>query len=230
MGRLRWPWKKPNNATTVKDRWSLDTRLLSWSRHDHLTLRDAVNGFVATGVSGGGKTSGPVAAVSRALLRAGFGGIFHAVKTDDADLALQWCHDTGRMDDVIFFGPKHPARFNFLDYELSRSGEGAGLTDNIVDLLLNVAEIRGRKSDKGGGENGGFFVNAEKQILRVSVDTLARAKGRVTGSRYPPPDYVRSHVARGVSLAAMAKRILLLCLHGRGRPAGCRERQRSFQG
>jgi hypothetical protein len=180
MGRLRWPWKKPTNAAAVKDRWSLDTRLLSWSRHDHLTLRDAVNGFVATGVSGGGKTSGPVAAVSRALLRAGFGGIFHAVKTDDADLALQWCKDTGRMDDVIFFGPKYPARFNFLDYELSRSGEGAGLTDNIVDLLLNVAEIRGRKSDKGGGENGGFFVNAEKQILRVSVDTLARAKGRVT--------------------------------------------------
>ena len=86
------------------------------------------------------------------------------------------------MEDVVLFGPKHPARFNFLDYELSRPGEGAGLTDNIVDLLLNVSEIRDRKAGNGngGGENAEFFAAAKKQILRVTIDVLAQAKGHIS--------------------------------------------------
>jgi type IV secretory pathway TraG/TraD family ATPase VirD4 len=174
-----WPWKR---RTQVVGLWPLETRLLSWSKRDHYTIRDAVNGTIVTGISGSGKTSGPSEAIALAHLRAGFGGIFHAVKTDDAAMALEWCRRTERLADVILFGPKHPARFNFLDYELSRPGEGAGLTDNIVDLLLNVAEIRDRKSSNGsgGGENAEYFANAKKQILRVTIDVLARAKGRVS--------------------------------------------------
>jgi len=160
--------------------WPLDQRLFSWSKRDHWTIRDSTNGTFVTGISGSGKTSGPAEAIAMAHLRNGFGGIFHAVKADDTALALEWARRAGRMDDVILFGAKHPARFNFLDYELSRPGEGAGLTDNIVDLLLNVSEIRDRKSGGGGGENAEFFAAAKKQILRVTIDVLARAKGRVS--------------------------------------------------
>jgi hypothetical protein len=175
---------KTGSATTATDRWSLDKRLISWSRNDHHTVRDSVNGIAITGISGSGKTSGPSAAFAKAHLRAGFGGVFHAVKSDDAALALEWCRHTGRLDDVILFGPKHPCRFNFLDYEYSRTGDGAGLTDNLVDHLLNVSEIRDRKSGGGGGggggENGAFFAAAKKQLLRVSIDVVTRAKGKIS--------------------------------------------------
>lgn len=170
------------DAAASEATWPLEQRLLSWSKRDHHTTRDSVNGILVTGISGSGKTSGPSTAIGLAHLRAGFGGIFHAVKVDDATTALDWCRRAGRMEDVILFGPRHPTRFNFLDYEYSRSGDGAGLTDNIVDHLLNVAEIRDHKSagGGGGGDNEKFFADAKKQILRVTVDVLARAKGRVS--------------------------------------------------
>jgi len=178
-----WPWSASRRVQETGDPWPLETRLLSWSKRDYHTIGNSVNGILVTGMSGSGKTSGPSAAIAQAHLRAGFGGIFHAVKTDDTALALEWCRRTGRMQDVILFGPKHPARFNFLDYELCRPGEGAGLTDNIVDLLLTVAEIRDRKTGNGnggGGENAEYFANAKKQILRVTIDVLSRALGRVS--------------------------------------------------
>jgi len=179
---LNWPWSILRKTRETGGPWSLDTRLLSFSKRDHHTIRDSVNGIFVTGISGSGKTSGPANAISLAHLRAGFGGIFHAVKVDDADMALEWCRQAGRMEDVIHFGPKYPARFNFLDYELSRPGEGAGLTDNIADLLLNVAEIRDRKSGNsgGGGDNAEYFAAAKKQILRVTIDVLSRARGHVS--------------------------------------------------
>jgi hypothetical protein len=133
-------------------------------------------------MSGSGKTSGPSATLAKAHLRAGYGGIFHAVKPDDPALALKWCQETGRMKDVILFGPKHPTRFNFLDHELQRSGDGAGLTENIANLLLDVSEIVDRRhgADEGGGENARFFAQAKKQILRVTIDVLGCATGHVT--------------------------------------------------
>jgi len=171
MLNFLWPSSSPKRVQGTSEPWPLDKRLLSWSKRDHLTIRDAVNGIFVTGISGGGKSSGPLKTIARAQLAAGFGGIFHSVKISDADTALEWCRKTGRLGDVVMFGPKHPARFNFLDYEYQRPGEGAGLTDNIVNLLLNVAEIRDRKSGNGGGgENAEFFANAKLQILRVTVD------------------------------------------------------------
>jgi TraM recognition site of TraD and TraG len=169
--------------SATSDPWSLERRLLSWSRQDHHTIRDSVNGIFVTGMSGSGKSSGPSAAIAKAHLSAGFGGIFFTVKPQDTALALAWCRVTGRTRDVILFGPRHPMRFNFLSYEYARPGAGAGLTDNIVDHLLNVAEIRDRKSANaggGGGENAQFFANAARQILRVTVDVLTRAKGSVS--------------------------------------------------
>lgn len=81
----------------------------------------------------------------------------------------------------MIFGPLElPWRFNFLDYELNRGGAGAGLTENIVQLLLNALELRERKGGGGGGENADFFANAKKQILRSAVDVLVMAKGKVS--------------------------------------------------
>jgi len=178
-GKATGLWPAPPSPAV--DHWSLETPLIKWSGRDRHTIRDSVNGIAITGASGSGKTSGPSAAFAKAHLRAGFGGIFFSVKNDDAALALDWCRQTGRERDVIFIGPKHPTRFNFLDYEYSRPGDGAGLTDNLVDHLLNVSEIRDRKSGggAGGGENAQFFAAAKIQLLRVTIDVLTRAKGRV---------------------------------------------------
>jgi len=162
--------------------FALNTTLFNWSKFDTHTIEDSASGIFVAGATGSGKSSGPSKAIALAHLNAGFGGIFHAVKPTDTKDALEWCRQTGRLEDTIVFGPDQPWRFNFLDYELQRPGAGAGFTDNIVDTLLAVAELRDRKSPRGGGggENAEFFNNAKQEILRASVDILAIGLNRVS--------------------------------------------------
>jgi hypothetical protein len=164
------------------DPWPLDKRLLSWSKVDHHTIGHAVNGVICTGISGSGKSTGPGEATTKSYMRADFGLVIHTVKPSDVETALRWCQETGRADDVVLFGPGHPAKLNFLDYTLKSGGAGNGLTDNVVSCLRNCAEIRDRASGGGGGGGGEnkFFVVAEQQALRAAVDVEVAATGGVS--------------------------------------------------
>jgi type IV secretory pathway TraG/TraD family ATPase VirD4 len=79
---------------------------------------------------------------------------------------------------LIIFGPNQPHRFNFLNYELSRPGVGAGHTENLVRLFTTVMEVAERKGGHGGS-NQDFWERTTKQLLRNCIDLVAIARGRL---------------------------------------------------
>lgn len=151
------------------------------SREDAWTLRDAVEGTLILGATGSGKTSGSGRTIARTMLACGFGGLVLTAKADERALWEGYCRDTNRVDDLIVFGPNSSQhRFSFLDHEMTRKGEGAGLTENVVNLLSTVLEVAERNSTGGGGrEDEGYFKRANRQFCRNVVDLLALAHGRV---------------------------------------------------
>jgi type IV secretory pathway TraG/TraD family ATPase VirD4 len=175
-----WPWSKKQQAIErAVDPFSLDTPLWNWSKYDPHMIRDSVSNWSVFGATGQGKTSGPAAFFATQHLAAGFGGMFTCVKPNDLEEQLGWCRDNGRQSDVIIFGPLElPWRFNFLQYVL----DSGGGTEEIVQVLLNVLELREIRSGGGGGENAEFFNNQKKKCLRSIVDVLVMAKGSVTVS------------------------------------------------
>lgn len=154
--------------------------LLHWSRDDAWTLRDAVEGTLILGATGSGKTSGSGRLIARTMLSCGFGGLVLTAKADERALWEGYCRDTHRVEDLVVFGPGEPHRFNFLDHEMTRKGSGAGLTENVVNLLSTVLEVAERQSAGGGGrDDEGYWKRALRQLCRNVVDLLALGRGRI---------------------------------------------------
>lgn len=191
-----WRWRKRGKSSRpLRD--GLSSPLMSWSgQGDVWTLRDAVEGTLILGATGSGKTSGSGRAIAMTMLKAGFGGLVLTAKGDERALWEEYCRESGRLDDLVVFGPDQVHRFNFLDHELTRKGAGAGLTENIVSLLTTVLEVAERNSGGGSGrEDEGYFKRANRQLCRNVVDLLALAHGRVT-----VPDLYRVVISAPTSL------------------------------
>src|ERR1043165_2481362 len=168
-------------ATSIGRGWDLSAPLLDWNRADHLTLGQAVEGPLVLGATGSGKSTGSGRALALSFLSAGFGGLVLTAKPDERRVWDGYCRDTGREQDLIIFGPGGEARFNFLDHELIRKGDGAGLTENIVNLFSTVLEVAERGGGQGGGgrEDEGYWRRANRQLCRNLVDLVALARGRI---------------------------------------------------
>lgn len=150
------------------------TVLLQFGRGQDWTLRDAYEGVQIFGGTGSGKTSGSGAALALSFLRQGFGGLVLSAKPDERALWESYCAATGR--ELTIFGPGSGKHFNFLDYEFSRPGSGAGLVSNVAELFTAIAE---RKPGQGGG-NEAYFESAMKQMLRRAIDAVTRGKGALS--------------------------------------------------
>lgn len=174
----------------------LDIPLVDWSADDAWTIRDAVEGTLVLGATGSGKSTGSGRALARAMLAARFGGLVLTAKPDERAVWESYCHETGRADDLLVFGPDGANRFNFLDHELSRKGCGAGLTENVVSLLSTILEVAERRSASGGGrEDEGYWKRANRQLCRNVVDLLSLATGRLS-----VPDLYRVVISAPTSL------------------------------
>jgi hypothetical protein len=161
----------------ARDPFALDRTLLQLSANDAWTIADACEGTQIFGATGSGKTSGSGQAIAKAMLRAGFGGLVLTAKPDERELWERYCRETGRSDSLLVFGAATPHRFNFLDYELKRSG-GVGLTENLVALFNTVLEAAER-SPGGGGGSDPFWGRAQRQLLRNAIDALILSGSRV---------------------------------------------------
>ncbi|MCC7169911.1 MAG: hypothetical protein IT459_05655, partial [Planctomycetes bacterium] len=167
--------------TKPTSQWDLGTPLLHWAPEDVWTLGHAVEGCLILGATGSGKTSGSGRAIALAMLRQGFGGLVLTAKADERAIWERYCAETGRSDDLVVFAPGGSWRFNFLDHERARAGSGAGLTENIVNLLATVLEVADRgSSGSGGRDSEQYWVRASRQLMRNAVDLLAMAKGRIS--------------------------------------------------
>jgi hypothetical protein len=176
-------WRRSNGRfVATAGQWRASQPLVMWSKKDAFTLNDAFAGVCVMGATGSGKSSGSGRALARAYLRAGFGVLVLAAKSDEASVWETYCRETGRSRDFVRFDASGKYRFDPINYELNRSGEGAGHTENIVSLMSSLLEIADRNSGNGGGgkEDEGYWKRALRQLLRNLVDLIILSKGRVS--------------------------------------------------
>jgi len=161
--------------------WDLSTSLLKFSPRDGWTIGNAVEGTAIFGATGSGKTSGSGAAIARAFLSAGFGGLVLTAKPGEVELWRAYCRATGRENDLVVFGPEQPHRFNFIDYEVQRKGRGAGLCANLAALLGEVQEVAERGTGGGSGrEDEGYWKRASRQLCINLMELSIQSLGRVS--------------------------------------------------
>jgi hypothetical protein len=102
-------------------------------------------------------------------------------KPGEADTWREYCWLANRSEDLVIFSPTEPYRFNVLDDELQRPGAGAGLTENILQLFMTIAEIASRGSGGGQGrDDEGYWRRSLQQLLRNAIDLLILATNRVS--------------------------------------------------
>lgn len=151
---------------------------------------DAMRGVAIFGGTGSGKTSGSGKTLALKYLAEGWGGLVLCVKTDEAELWEKYCIEAGRQDEVIIFrdGAIHkngefkgePMIFNPIDYEMKRTGQGAGDPQNITNIFMNIYRMGNRIS--GGGENREerFWDMALKRCISRVVELLMLAREDLT--------------------------------------------------
>jgi hypothetical protein len=167
---------------------------------DTWRIKDACEGTMIFGGTGSGKTSGSGRAIARSFLAAGFGGLILCAKPDEPALWRAYAAETGRESDLAMFGAGEPWSFNFMRHESLRSGAGAGLTENIVNLFMEVASIGSGDARSQGGNP--FWERAMRSLVRNCVDLLVMAGEPV--SLHAMFDVVRSAPAEMASLASPA--------------------------
>lgn len=154
----------------------LDTKLLSITKHDHFTLRDAVQGVFATGGIGSGKTSGSGAVLAAAYLKSGMGGLVLCAKPEEAALWRKYCAKHGRSKHLIELDGWNGG-FNVIAYELARQGS-AGI-NAVVECLMRLLEIAKAASPNPGRAGDSFWEDTTRQILRNAIPILFAATGTV---------------------------------------------------
>ena len=144
---------------------------------DSWRVRDACEGTLVFGGTGSGKTSGSGRALALAFLEAGFGGLVLCAKKDEPELWQAYAAQSGRSADLVRFGSKEAGGFNFMRDESERPGAGAGLTENLVNLFMEVASLG---SAEGGGRGDPFWERSMRSLVRNCVDLLVMAGEPVT--------------------------------------------------
>jgi hypothetical protein len=144
---------------------------------DPFYVKNSFEGIHIFGATGSGKTSGSGQYFAKSFLDGGYGGLVLTVKPTDKDDWIAFAKATNREDDLIIFNPTNNSSFNFLEYENSRAGQGAGLTENLVNLFVTVVEVAER-GNKASGD--AYWMRSVKHMLRNSIDLLKLANEDIT--------------------------------------------------
>jgi hypothetical protein len=161
------------------------------------------------GGTGSGKTSGSGRTIARSFLAAGFGGLVLCAKPDEPALWRAYAAETGRGADLVMFGAGERWSFNFMHYESLRTGAGSGLTENIVNLFMEVSSIGSGDAPAQGGNP--FWERAMRSLVRNCVDLLVMAGAPV--SLHAMFDVIRSAPADTASLTSPAWKLRSACWH-----------------
>jgi len=153
----------------------LETRLLSISAADHWTIRDSLTHLLALGTTGSGKSSSTLKYVTLAMLKTGYYGcVFCVAKPEDATSIRKLCKEAGRDASVIEI-TEHSGEFNFLAWELSRTGNINAVTD-LLDHAIEMVRTSGPAQGKQGDE---FWSASKTAQLRATIPVVYAATGTV---------------------------------------------------
>ena len=164
------------------ERFHLDTPLIQMDSPEgsaQWTIRHAVEGVQIFGGIGSGKTSGSGRLLALKYLKQGFGGLVLTVKPDEKDQWIEYCRETGRLDDLVILGPGSSNRFNFLEYESSKVNSAHTYTENIAEVLKTVIKA-GQAKERGFGGDDNFWEQALDLVIFNIIDLCLLAYGKVT--------------------------------------------------
>ncbi|AXG72971.1 hypothetical protein DVK85_01470 [Flavobacterium arcticum] len=157
----------------------LDTTLYELpDSKDKISYADANEGTAVFGATGSGKTSGVANYIAKAMLQQQFGMcILCSKKKERADwIQLIEKHAPERMKDVVVLNKESHFRFNFLEYEMTRTGEGAGDVLNAIEALMGLNELnRVYLSGGEGGKDERFWDLSLRQFISRIIATLRLA-------------------------------------------------------
>lgn len=148
---------------------------------NEITWADAVEGTLITGSTGSGKSSGPGKHIALAMLKSNFGFVVLCAKPDERQRWEEYARSVGRQNDLVIFNKQSGLKFNFLEYEMKREGEGAGDVLNVTNILKNLNE-QNHLFNSGGQskKDEQFWENSVKRIIGSSVTTLQMAGEEVS--------------------------------------------------
>lgn len=158
---------------------------------DVWTVDDAVKGISIMGGTGSGKTTGSGKRIATSFLKEGWGGIVLCAKTEEVELWKGYCADpeVNRSEDLIIFekGAKlsngEDMVFNPIDYEMKRDGEGAGETQNLTNIFMNIYRMSNRisgETDQKGEDR--FWDGSLKRCLNRVIELIKLAEEDLTYS------------------------------------------------
>lgn len=139
-----------------------------------ITYRHAVEATLITGAPGSGKTSAVGQYIALAMLKEGYGFCVLCTKPDERDLWEKYARKAGRIDDLVIFNKSSPYEFNFLQYELTREGEGAGDSLVIANYLMSIYEIAKNFQAGGKGDESDRFW--DQSLRRLIIRTISLLK------------------------------------------------------
>lgn len=153
---------------------------LSENPLDFWTVDDATKGISIMGGTGSGKTTASGKHIALTFLKEGWGGLVLCAKPDESALWKEYCQEAGREDDLIIFGKGswydidagESMVFNPIDYELKRDGEGAGETQNITNIFMNVYRMGNRIASEGDTKEERYWDTALKRCLNRIIELI----------------------------------------------------------
>ena len=139
------------------------------------TVRDACTGTMVFGMTGSGKSSGPLHKIAGKFLAMGCGGVVFCAKPDECATWRQYAREERREADLILLSHE---TFNYLEHESRRTGTGGGQIENLVNLYLEITNMGKDKKTSGGNED--YWQAAMRQLLRNTMTILQMAGEPIT--------------------------------------------------
>lgn len=96
-------------------------------------------------------------------------------KPEEAKEWRRYAKELGREDDLMIFHEESNFEFNPLQYEMTREGEGAGETMNLVNLFVNIFKMGQRLSGGDSQESERFWENSLRRLMNRMFDLLKLA-------------------------------------------------------
>ncbi len=146
-----------------------------------ITWADACEGTASFGGTGSGKTSGPGKYIAKAMLKAGWGILVIAAKVDDKSRWIKLVEECGRSKDLVVFDKASDFKFSYLQYEMTRPGEGSGDIYNANKVLLSLNKLAQNYEADGGGKNDEeFWKFSLERLVSKEITTLELAGEEVS--------------------------------------------------